>query len=79
MDGGDIGNQFSTSLIESSIGLIGFILLMIFIGLTTLIVFAGFNFKFISHKEEPQEKEELIVTDSEEPIESENKNQFFIF
>lgn len=77
--GGDIGNQFSTSLIESSIGLIGFILLMIFIGLTTLIVFAGFNFKFISHKEEPQEKEELIVTDSEEPIESENKKSIFSF
>ncbi|HOS15441.1 MAG TPA: DNA translocase FtsK 4TM domain-containing protein [Bacteroidales bacterium] len=76
--GGDIGNQLSATLIESSIGLIGFILLITFIGLTTLIVFAGFNFNFMIPKEteEVDEDEEVNpVIESNAVIPSENNQK----
>ncbi|MDY0015215.1 MAG: DNA translocase FtsK [Bacteroidales bacterium] len=61
--GGDIGNQLSLTLIESSIGVIGFILLMTFVALASLIIFAGLTFSDII----PQKQEE--EEDSEVPIE----------
>jgi len=60
--GGDIGNQLSLSLIESSIGLIGFILLMTFIALASLIIFAGLTFTDII----PQKSNDDSITDTEE-------------
>jgi len=56
--GGDVGNQLSSSLIESSIGLIGFILLMIFIAVTSLVIFAELTFASLFPAKEEVENEE---------------------
>lgn len=87
--GGDIGNQLSATLIESSIGLIGFILLMTFIGFTTLIVFAGFNFNFMTAKETEEDAEDeeenpviennAVILPEDNQKEQEKKSVFSFF
>ncbi len=75
--GGDIGNQLSSSLIESSIGLIGFILLMIFIAITSLVIFAELTFATVFPTKEEEEENENQSIVKEKNINDKSQSIFY--
>ena len=77
--GGDVGNQLSSSLIESSIGLIGFILLMIFIAVTSLVIFAELTFASLFPAKEEVENEEKEEKEEKKVEENTNNRRRSIF
>ncbi|MBP7102460.1 MAG: DNA translocase FtsK [Bacteroidales bacterium] len=80
--GGDIGNQLSLTLIESKIGVIGFILLMTFVALATLIIYAGLTFSdIIPQKQEEEEDNEALIEEvtTENLVNNPKKSLFSFF
>ncbi|MBO4281876.1 MAG: DNA translocase FtsK 4TM domain-containing protein [Bacteroidales bacterium] len=64
--GGDIGNTLSRFLIDTSIGSIGFLLLLLFMAIVILVIFFGLTFHLPAPKGKKPEKETEDTEDEEE-------------